>query len=74
MNNEEKLVRTLLVGANDGRSDVRAAALIAIGETGMIDEDRFITALEDGSAVGNSVVKAAAYTGMGLMLKNSNRQ
>lgn len=74
MNNEEKLVKTLLIGANDGRSDVRAAALVAIGESGMIDEDRFIKALEDGAEVGNSVVKAAAYTGMGLMLKNANRQ
>lgn len=74
MNNEEKLVKTLLVGSRDGRSDVRAAALIAIGESGMIDEDRFITALEEGAEVGNSVVKSAAYTGMGLMLKNANRQ
>ncbi|MGY3876333.1 hypothetical protein ACW5WK_02625 [Aeromonas enteropelogenes] len=74
MNNEEKLVKTLLMGAHDGRSDVRAAALVAIGESGMIDEDRFIKALEDGAEVGNSVVKAAAYTGMGLMLKSANRQ
>ncbi|WP_042062759.1 hypothetical protein [Aeromonas allosaccharophila] len=74
MNNEDKLIKTLLVGAHDGRSDVKAAALIAIGESGMIDEDRFIAALEEGSEAGNSIVKAAAYTGMGLMLKNANRQ
>jgi len=74
MTNEEKLVNALLVGARDGRSDIRAAALVAIGESGMIDEERFIAALEDGANVSNSVVKAGAYTGMGLMLRNSNRQ
>ncbi|MDM5138465.1 hypothetical protein OB959_01445 [Aeromonas bestiarum] len=74
MNNEEKLVSNLLAGVNDGRTDVKAAALIAIGDSGMIDEDRFINALENGADSGNSIVKSAAYTGMGRMLKNANRQ
>jgi len=48
--------------------------LIAIGESGMIDEERFIAALETGVKDPRADVKSAAYTGMGRMLRNSNRQ
>lgn len=74
MTNEEKLIRTLLAGANNGHPDIKAAALLAIGDSGMIDEDRFIYALEDGAENGHPAVKSAAYTGMGRMLKSANRQ
>lgn len=74
MSNEEKLIKTLLTGVNNAHPDIKAAALIAIGDSGMIDEDRLIQALEHGAQNAHPAVKSAAYTGMGLMLKNSNRQ
>jgi len=74
MNNEEKLIKTLLAGVNNAHPDIKAAALVAIGDSGMIDEDRLIQALEGGAQSTHPVVKSAAYTGMGLMLKNANRQ
>ncbi|ELY1972557.1 hypothetical protein SL040_003989 [Aeromonas salmonicida] len=74
MNNEQKLIHHLLAGVKDPRSDVKAAALIAIGESGMIDEDLFIAALEDGVKDPRADVKAAAHAGMGRMLRGANRQ
>jgi len=64
----------LLAGVNNAHPDIKAAALVAIGDSGMIDEDRLIQALEGGAQSTHPVVKSAAYTGMGLMLKNANRQ
>jgi len=74
MTNKEKMIIGLLAGTQSGHSDVRSAALIAIGNSGMIGDDRLIEALKAGAEEGNSSVKQAAYTGMGLMLKNANRQ
>ncbi|WP_421220374.1 hypothetical protein [Aeromonas enteropelogenes] len=74
MNNEEKLVKTLLAGVSNPHPDIKAAALIAIGDSGMIDEDRFIQALEGGAENSHPTVKSAAYAGMGRMLKSANRQ
>ncbi|MGE6117108.1 hypothetical protein ACLHZU_13545 [Aeromonas salmonicida] len=74
MNNQDKLVSSLLAGMKDPRADVKAAALIAIGESGMIDEERFIAALETGVKDPRADVKSAAYTGMGRMLRNFSRQ
>ncbi|MFM5873923.1 hypothetical protein ACET5X_00715 [Aeromonas veronii] len=74
MTNEEKLIKTLLAGVNNAHPDIKAAALLAIGDTGMIDEDRFIQALDDGAQHAHPVVKSAAYAGMGQMLKSANRQ
>ena len=75
MDNKERLIRNLLAGAQlGGHVDVRAAALVAIGESGLIDEDRLVQVLEKNSSGGHITVVSAALTGMGLMLKNSNRQ
>ncbi|QWL69393.1 hypothetical protein HQ397_04115 [Aeromonas hydrophila] len=74
MDNKEKLIRNLLAGAQLGHVDARSAALVAIGESGLIDEDRLVQALEKNSSGGHVTVVSAALTGMGLMLKNSNRQ
>lgn len=74
MTNKEKLIQSLLAGLDVGHSDTRSAALIAIGNSGLIDDDRLINALREGVEVGNHSVKQAAYRGMGLMLRNSNRQ
>lgn len=74
MSNEEKLIKTLLAGVNNAHPDIKAAALLAIGNSGMIDEDRFIQALDDGAQHAHPVVKSAAYSGMGQMLKSANRQ
>lgn len=74
MDNEEKLINALLVGAKDGRVDVKVASLLAIGESGIIDEGRLIAALEDGAKSMRVDVRVAAYSAMGSMLKNSNRQ
>lgn len=45
MDNKERLIRNLLAGAQLGHVDARAAALVAIGESGLIDEDRLVQAL-----------------------------
>lgn len=74
MINEEKLIKTLLTGVNNAHPDIKAAALLAIGDTGMIDEDRFILALENGAQNAHPTVKSAAYAGMGRMLRSANRQ
>ncbi|MFQ1864963.1 hypothetical protein ACK36H_05025 [Aeromonas veronii] len=74
MSNEEKLVNALLVGVKDGRADVTVASLLAIGESGIIDEGRLIAALEDGAKSSRADIRVAAYSAMGRMLRNSNRQ
>lgn len=74
MINEDKLIKSLLAGVNQAHPDIKAAALLAIGDTGMIDEDRFILALENGAQNAHPTVKSAAYAGMGRMLRSANRQ
>ncbi|WP_421170218.1 HEAT repeat domain-containing protein [Aeromonas dhakensis] len=72
--NKEKLINGLLKGASASHYETRQAALIAIGDTGLIGEDKLVAALEKGASSNHYGVKQAAYTGMGRMLKNSNRQ
>lgn len=74
MSNKEKLISGLLKGAGENHYETRSAALIAIGDTGLIGEDKLVAALLKGAGDNHYGVKQAAYTGMGRMLKNSNRQ
>lgn len=74
MTNEEKLINALLVGVKDARADVKIASLLAIGESGIIDEGLLVAALENGTQSARDDVRIAAYTGMGRMLRNANRQ
>lgn len=74
MINEEKLVKALLAGVSEERNDIKIASLLAIGESGIIDEGLLVAALEKGTQSARVDVRIAAYTAMGRMLKNSNRQ
>ncbi|MDM5100335.1 hypothetical protein [Aeromonas salmonicida] len=74
MNNEEKLIKTLLAGVSEERNDIKIASLLAIGESGIIDEGLLVAALEKGTQSARVDVRIAAYTAMGRMLRNSNRQ
>ena len=74
MTNKEKLIQGLLAGAESNYTAVQAAVMVAIGESGLIDDYRLVEALQRGADAHNQVVVSGAYTGMGLMLKNSNRQ
>lgn len=74
MDNRERMVLSLLDGASKNSSDVKIAALLAIGESGLIDDTRLVDALEDASKLSSTSVKTAALTAIGRMLKNSNRQ
>ncbi|WP_323970736.1 HEAT repeat domain-containing protein [Aeromonas hydrophila] len=74
MTNKERLVQSLLNGVQHGNTDVKCAALLAIGESGLIDEHQLVNALEDSSKLGNTDVKSAALAGMGRMLRNSDHQ
>lgn len=74
MTNKGKLIQSLLEGAQANNYSVQASALIAIGNSGLINETSLVTALLNGANANNYDVAQAAYTGMGLMLKNSNRQ
>lgn len=74
MDNKERMIARLLTGTKDGSSEVRIAALLAIGESGMIGDDRLVNALEDASKQNQSAVRQASLTAIGNMLKNSNRQ
>lgn len=74
MDNEEKLVKTLLAGVSDYRNDIKIASLLAIGESGIIDEGLLVAALEKEAQSARADVRIAAYTAIGRMLKNSNRQ
>ncbi|HDN9784842.1 TPA: hypothetical protein P2N00_000480 [Aeromonas salmonicida] len=74
MDNKELLIKILLSGSESGFAETRASALIAIGESGLIDDERLINALKSGAESGSQEVKQGAYTGMGMMLKSANRQ
>lgn len=74
MDNKERMVLRLLDGASKNSTDVKVAALLAIGESGLIDDNRLVNALEDASKLSSTSVKTAAITAIGSMLKNSNRQ
>ncbi|ENC6658489.1 hypothetical protein ABKY47_002973 [Aeromonas hydrophila] len=74
MTNKERLVLSLLNGASNNGSDVKIAALLAIGESGLIDDNRLVNALEDASKLNSTPVKTAALTAIGSMLRNSSRQ
>lgn len=74
MNNEEKLIKTLLAGVSEERNDIKIASLLAIGESGIIDEGLLVAALETEAQSVRTDVRIAAYTAIGRMLRNSNRQ
>ncbi|WP_429110725.1 hypothetical protein [Aeromonas veronii] len=74
MTNKERLVQSLLAGVQHENTGVKCAALLAIGESGLIDEHPLVNALEDSSKMGNTDVKSAALAGIGRMLRNSDHQ
>lgn len=74
MTNKERLVLSLLAGVKQNGTDIKVTALLAIGESGLIDDDRLVDALEEASEHNGSLIRGTAYTAMGHMLKNSNRQ
>ncbi|RQM78865.1 hypothetical protein EHZ47_01870 [Aeromonas jandaei] len=74
MDNKERMIASLLTGANSDRPDVKVASLMAIGESGLIDDDRLVDTLEDAAKSNLPPMKKAALTAIGSMLKNSSRQ
>lgn len=74
MTNKEKLIQGLLAGVGSPHSQTRASAYVAMGESGLIDDDRLVNALIEGVNDTHWDGKQGAYTGMGLMLRNSDRQ
>ncbi|WP_409013016.1 HEAT repeat domain-containing protein [Aeromonas veronii] len=68
------MIARLLTGYHSSSPDVRATSLMAIGESGLIDDDRLVNALEDATKSSSPQMKKAALTAIGSMLKNSNRQ
>ncbi|TNI98303.1 hypothetical protein [Aeromonas veronii] len=74
MDNKERMIARLLTGANSNSPDVKVTSLMAIGESGLIDDDRLVDALEDAAKSNLPTMKKAALTAIGSMLKNSNRQ
>ncbi|HDT6077477.1 TPA: HEAT repeat domain-containing protein [Aeromonas veronii bv. veronii] len=74
MDNKERMIARLLTGYHSSSPDLRATSLMAIGESGLIDDDRLVNALEDATKSSSPQMKKAALTAIGSMLKNSNRQ